>query len=194
MSVKGLAFFTANPFHNGHMALVETALKSVDELDVYVGNREKPWSLPREIRVAAILAGVSRKGYSDRVRVLTTPQEARGSILEIGPAPYDTLVMGSDIANKFADSERPFRDYEREHFLSFPSLTVLNRKKYELTEAAVRKIRERVGRIEVHPAVTDLEGTTIRREWKNGGDVRPFLPNGVWEVIAPHVWKYLAQP
>lgn len=85
--------------------------------------------------------------------------------------------MGSDIANKFADQDRPFRDYERDHFLSFPSVTILNRKKYELTEAALRKIRERVGKVDVHPAITELKGTFIRREWKNGSDIRPFLPD-----------------
>lgn len=194
MSEKGLTFFTANPFHNGHMALIETALKEVDELDIYVGMRARLWTLPREVRIQALQTALSQQALTGRVHVISTVNEVRGSILSIGPEPYKTLAMGSDIANHLDPDDGIFRDYERAHFLSFPALTVLERKDYELIEAARRAIREKVSRLSVYPAVTEVKGTLIRRKWKGSEDIRQHLPKGVWETIEPHVGVFANQP
>lgn len=184
---------TANPFHLGHLALIEAALRDADALDVYVGHREKAWTLPHRVRMEALREGVEQVGLSDRVRIISSVEESVGSILKIGPKPYSTLAMGSDIANKLADPKSPFRDYERRHFLSFPHVTVLDRKGFELTAASRASIERIVGGISVHPAVTELQGTLIRQDWRNGHDIRRHLPEGVYETIKPHLEKFSAQ-
>ena len=194
MPEKGLTFFTANPFHNGHMALIETALKEVDELDIYVGVRSRPWTLPREVRIQALQTALAQRALTDKVHVISTVNEVRGSILSIGPESYRILAMGSDIANLFSPEAQVFRDYERAHFLSFPALTVLERKGHELIEAARCAIQEKVSRLSVYPAVTEIKGTLIRRKWKEREDIHQHLPEGVWETIKSHVGVFANQP
>lgn len=193
MSEKGLTFFAGNPFHNGHMALIETALTEVDELDIYVGIRAKPWVLPREVRIRALETAMELRSLSERVHILSTVNEVRGSILSIGPDPYKILAMGSDIANLFNLETKGFRDYERKHFLSFPAFTVLQRSGHELVEGARSAILEKVSRLSLYPAVTEVKGTLIRRQWKDGKDIRTYLPEGVWETIEPHVSVFKQQ-
>lgn len=189
MSEKGLIFMTANPFHHGHLALVENTLKHewVSECDIYVWNRAREWTLPHDARISAIESAMTRRWLGQSVHVITNKNERVGSILEIRPKDYVVLAMGSDIANSLCPSAKKLRDYEIAHFLSFAEMIVMERPEHPLMESAEAFIRSKVRTLRVLPPVNDLSGTKIRGIWNAKEDIRPYLPDGVYERIAPYL-------
>lgn len=188
MPEKALGFFTANPFHRGHLALIESTLTKVDRVDICIGGKQKPWLLPHHVRVEAAQAALREAKLDTLVNIIIIKHRIRGSIQSIGPEGYSLLTMGSDMANQFDNSHpKPFRDYEALHFLSFPGIFILEREGHELSRAARSIIERRVRQLIVHSSINRISATSIRKKIKGGGNVQDDLPQCVWEIIKPHI-------
>ncbi len=92
--------------------------------------------------------------------------------------------MGSDVANLLHPNSAKIGEKERQHFLSFPSVLVLQRPNHELLPTTHAYFVERMSTVIVSPPRVEFSATDIRRAYRNGEDIKPFLPTGVWDIIS----------
>lgn len=153
---KGLIVGRFQPFHNGHIKLIEYALSKVDKLHIVIGspnrNDEKnPYSA--QLREAMI------------EKSLTKEQLSRIKISYVEDMNNDAIWL-ENLANRFADCDLIFSSDEKMSQL-YKTNPKLNSKAITIPQDQ----RE------------DLSGTNIRGLLRDGKDVSNFLPNGTLEVI-----------
>lgn len=153
---QGLIVGRFQPFHNGHIKLIQYALSKVDVLHVVIGspnrNDEKnPYSA--QLRETMI------------EKSLTKEELKRIRISYVEDMNNDSLWL-ENLASKFADCELIFSSDEKMSQL------------YKTNE----KLKEKVVTIPQDQR-EDLSGTNIRNLLRDGKDISNLIPKGTLEVI-----------
>lgn len=178
---KGLLIGGFNPAHYGHIALIETGLKQIEQLDIIVGNKSV-YVLPRELRVRALNSVLEERKLIDRVRILDLKPKLR----EYDVSNYSAMLLGSDVLNHFPLNENIHRPQDRAFFSKFENLIVLQREGIPITNDARVHLKNSEQKLIEYLPVTDIAAKIIRSRYKLGVDVSEMMPSYVWEKIKPH--------
>lgn len=173
----------ANPFHNGHLALFQECLKLGLHLDVSIGRKLKPHRLPWEVRHDAMRVSLECADIQNRVSILTIGRR------DVDPSNYDAALLGSNLLLSLFDiGAKSIPAPEKEWFFAFPNLIVCERFDGTLTQEILDLAKNRWNHVNVcRTRYVEISGTFLCKKVRDGLPIQEFLPNGVWEVIEPHL-------
>lgn len=173
-----------NPVHYGHIALIETGLKHVDKIDFMIGNKSI-YVLPYNVREEALKSVIYNMGLEDRVSIPPLSNGTKTRLGEYETEKYSSLILGSDVLNHFHPDESIHRPQDKEFFLRFRKLIVLEREGVPVTEKVKEYVNSR-WELEINPPLSAISAKAIQQSYIEGKDVCSMMPDYVWKQILPH--------
>ena len=169
-----------NPVHYGHIALIETGLKEVEQIDLLVGSKKK-YVLPRDLRVKTLESVLKNRKLDDRVNIMSSKPKLK----DYDVNKYSTLILGSDVLNHFPESQKVHRPQDRAFFSQFSNLVILEREGIPIITEA-RELANKNFNVIEYPSISSIAAKIIRANYRNGENVSNLMPAYVWEQIEPH--------
>ncbi len=190
MLEKGLFFGGFNPFHYGHLGLLETGLCEVNTIDILIGNKSL-YVLPWEVRARAVQSVLDTYHLAERCRVLPLPKEISTKLQDYDVSSYSALILGSDVLNYFESSSPVFRPQDRAFFASFPVFVVLEREGLPISDEA-RQAVLRDHQVREYPPKSPISASAVRQAYRQGADITTLMPPCVLEQIKPFIELFLS--
>lgn len=132
---KGLMLTAANPLHYGHLELVKIGLSFTETIIIGIGSKIRPYSMPRDVRVASVMETIKAMDLTDKVEVIA-PKKVFG----INTGSFSALITGSDLLNKMSSTNQRGAIIHTKFFLSFPNIVCVERSKDRLKDELREKI------------------------------------------------------
>lgn len=185
---RGLVLGSFNPFHEGHLYLLKIAKENSDKTDIYIGTRQKPDRMPKEIRLESVKRIIENYNWETHFSILDT-----GKHTDIKTEKYDLFLTGSDLLNtlskKYPPKMRKIQQAHNDFYLSFPNILSINRKENPLKAVTKKKLVERLRLIE-YPEHTNASATKIRRAYREGKDISKMVSPSTWSIIKEYVYIF----
>ena len=176
---------TFNPLHEGHEYLIQVAKNFSEKTDIYVGAKQRPNLLPRNIRANAIRKNIQHNNWEKYFNIIEA-----GRYIDINPQEYSLFITGSDLLNilsiDISKRNKKIKQMYKDYYLAFPNILIANRKEMPLKEKSREKLTGHTNII-YHPGHTDMSATKIRQAYKEGKDISTMVSKATWDAIKDHI-------
>lgn len=176
---RGQAIVTFNPFHESHGYLLQKSREFCKLTDVYVGDRQVPGRLSRDIRARTAQEFIDDNGWGNQFNVIS-----HGKRADLDGNQYDVFIAGSDILNLVSR-----KISQEDYSFKFPNILYIHREGMVLTKDSKRELEKYVNLIEVS-GVSDISGSKIRQAYRDGKDISGMVSQNTWEIIKDHVYVF----
>lgn len=184
----GFFFGSFNPLHDGHLYLIREALKRVETLDIYIGNKKRLTRMPWEIRQKSMLQALEHEDLSDRVTILNESTLFQ----EISIGSYKLAVVGSDIANLISSGNSKIEPDETAHIFRADSYLILDRHDHPIDSTSLNILSKKAN-VEIVQSTYKLSASGIKKAYVRGENIQSMVPYYIWPIIKDniHVFKNL---
>ena len=180
MFARALTIFGANPIHYGHIDLIRKSLKSVEQLEIYIGRKPRPSRLPHEVRVESLQRVLAHEEFTSRVTLI----DPKGGLRSLRGT-HNILAVGSRFLNNYL----LFKPFELELIRLLSSIIVLQIPGAPLTHEARLWSSSFASLIE-YDAATHFSSTELRAMYCAGKSIADAVPFAALEVIQDHMQSY----
>ena len=184
----GIIIGSFNPFHFGHLGIINLGLNYFENLDIYVGKRNKPDRLPHHLRTKLVKTMIDKEELNNRVKIV----EANKAI-ELNGSLYSGTICGSDLLNIIVSQNPKFRQKYHKYFSSFKRIIAVQRYGKKL-DYKVKEILNNNLDLIVLQQISPLSATYLRELVKQDKNIRQFVPECVREIISDNLLYYSKAP
>ncbi|MFH0808569.1 MAG: adenylyltransferase/cytidyltransferase family protein [archaeon] len=177
-----------NPFHHGHLELLKTAKELSEKTDIYIGDKFRPCSLPRQIRTETVNANIKSNKWEKYFNVIST-----GKHSDLNPIDYNLYITGSDLLNiltktissKGIKISQKYKDF----YLAFPNILIINRPNMPLEQKAKKTLEQHTNTF-YQTGNIKTSGLAIRQAYQEGKEIKRMVPKATWEIIRNHTYLF----
>lgn len=177
---KGLILTAANPLHYGHLELVRIGLSFTKKITIAIGSKDRPYSMPRDVRIASVVETIKESGMIDGVEILA-PEKVFG----INTSHFSVLITGSDLLNKMLSTNQRGAIIHTKFFLSFLNIICVERSKDKLKDELREKILDQGINLVEKPEISLISSQLIRDNIRTGEEYG--------HMVHPATLRYMTQ-